>query len=66
MPVQENTAPSNSFWERFNAENISNWAWSNAPAIIGVAVAAAIGSIVGLIAGLALFAFINYYKQTSR
>ncbi|MGE4294109.1 MAG: hypothetical protein AB7E49_00210 [Campylobacterales bacterium] len=43
-------------------EKISNWALSNAPAILGIAVAS-IGGIVGFAAGIGLYAFLLFYKQ---
>ncbi|MDR3347252.1 MAG: hypothetical protein LBN32_01425 [Helicobacteraceae bacterium] len=45
-------------------EAISDWAWSNAASVIAIAIASALSGIVGFVAGMALFAFINYYKQS--
>ncbi|MDR0747327.1 MAG: hypothetical protein LBE89_05475 [Helicobacteraceae bacterium] len=44
-------------------ETISNWTWDNAAAVIAIAIAAALGSIAGLAAGIAIFFFINYIQS---
>lgn len=50
--------------DRKSFEKISDWALSNAPAIIGVTVAAIVGGLLGLAAGIGMYAFLLYYKQT--
>lgn len=44
-------------------DKVSSWAMANAPAILGIAVAS-IGGITGFAAGIGLYAFLLYYKQT--
>ena len=43
--------------------DISNWAWRNAPTVIGVTIAAALPSVIGFICGLAAYAFLNFYAN---
>jgi hypothetical protein len=50
-------------FDRAYFDKISDWTWSNAPAVISIAVASAIGNIVGFAIALALFALLNYYKS---
>jgi hypothetical protein len=40
----------------------SDWAWDNAAAVIGIAAAALIGGVFGLIVALLVFAVLNYYR----
>ncbi|MDR3163095.1 MAG: hypothetical protein LBT81_04470 [Helicobacteraceae bacterium] len=44
-------------------ETISKWTWNNAAGVIAIAIAAALGSVAGFAAGIAIFLFINYIQS---
>lgn len=44
-------------------EKISEWAQRNAPAIIAIAVTSVVGSVLGFVAGVGIYAFMSYYKK---
>lgn len=47
-------------------EKVSDWTLKNAPAVIAIAVTSVVGSVLGFIAGIGLYAFMNYYKKSEQ
>lgn len=47
-------------------EKVSDWTLKNAPAVIAIAVTSVVGSVLGFIAGVALYAFMSYYKTSDQ
>lgn len=47
-------------------EKVSQWALDNAPAIIAITITSIVGSVLGLVAGVGLYAFLNYYKKGAK
>jgi hypothetical protein len=45
-------------------EKVSTWALDNAPAVIGITIASIIGGVIGFGAGIAMYGFLQYYRQT--
>ncbi len=45
-------------------EKVSSWALDNAPAVIGITIASIIGGVIGFAAGLAMYGFLQFYRQT--
>lgn len=50
--------------DRTPFEKVSSWALDNAPALIGIAIASVIGGVIGFAAGIAMYGFLHYYRQT--
>lgn len=50
--------------DRTPFEKVSAWALDNAPAVIGITIASIIGGVIGFAAGIAMYGFLQYYRQT--
>ncbi|MDR2906296.1 MAG: hypothetical protein LBU73_10140 [Helicobacteraceae bacterium] len=61
MKISEVFVSENELKERLGA--VSDWAFRNAPAILAVAIAAALTGVAGLVTGLAIYALLSYYKH---